>query len=97
MAIANGEKLSSAGHYKGVSMRLQGVPIKVDIYLLLLEACDVVLGAQWLSTLGPIIWDFSTLHMTFKVDGKEVSLKGIKEPYDKLVDDIKFTRKMEKI
>ncbi|KAL4186703.1 hypothetical protein AMTRI_Chr09g35350 [Amborella trichopoda] len=29
---------------------------------------DAVLGAQWLSSLGPIMWDFSKLQMTFKVE-----------------------------
>ncbi|KAJ0100455.1 hypothetical protein Patl1_20463 [Pistacia atlantica] len=35
-------------------MIFQGVTIIVDMYLLTLEGCDV-LGAQWLTTLGPIV------------------------------------------
>ncbi|WRX27539.1 hypothetical protein QQP08_020034 [Theobroma cacao] len=46
VAVANGDKLLSAGHCKGIAMNIQG--------------CDAVLGAQWLRTLGPILWDFST-------------------------------------
>ncbi|GAV59673.1 Asp_protease_2 domain-containing protein, partial [Cephalotus follicularis] len=37
VAVAIGEKLSSAGHCKEVCMTMQGVPLKIDIYLLPLE------------------------------------------------------------
>ncbi|WRX29351.1 Reverse transcriptase domain - like 10 [Theobroma cacao] len=39
------------------------------------RGCDVVLGVQWLRTLGPILWDFSILTMHFKLKGKDVNLK----------------------
>ncbi|XP_042515336.1 uncharacterized protein LOC122089704 [Macadamia integrifolia] len=48
VAVANGEKLRSSGRCKGMNMTLQGIPIVVDLYLLLLEGYDAVLGAQWL-------------------------------------------------
>ena len=28
-----------------------------------LGGCDVVLGAQWMRTLGPILWDFAELSL----------------------------------
>lgn len=37
----------------------------VDCYALQLEGFDVVLGVQWLRTLGPIVWDFDHLTMSF--------------------------------
>lgn len=36
------------------------------MHLLTLEGCDVVLGVDWLGTLGPILWDFINLAMKFK-------------------------------
>ncbi|KAJ0037957.1 hypothetical protein Pint_22538 [Pistacia integerrima] len=36
-------------------MMLQGIPITLDLYLLSLKGYDVVLGAQRLSMLGPIM------------------------------------------
>ena len=56
--VASGERLTSLGKCKQTQLSLQGNSIFVDFYLLPLEGCDVVLGAQWLSTLGPIEWDF---------------------------------------
>ena len=38
----------------------------------------MVLGIQWLKTLGPIVWDFSTLTMQFAVNGETITLKRLK-------------------
>lgn len=35
-----------------------------------------VMGIQWFTTLGPILWDFKNLTMEFKQDGKKVKLRG---------------------
>ncbi|KAK2971290.1 hypothetical protein RJ640_001316 [Escallonia rubra] len=96
VSVANGEKLCSSGRCKGVSMVLQGVPIMVDLYLLPLEGCDAVLGAQWLSTLGRITWDFSKLQMSFKVNGKEMVLNGLKSSDDRMVDAKEFSKDFKK-
>ena len=37
----------------------------------------MVLGTQWLSTLGEISWDFQLLTMKFKHLGKKVFLQGL--------------------
>ena len=42
-----------------------------------LGGCDVILGTQWLRTLGPILWDFVELWMHFLVNGKKHTLNGL--------------------
>lgn len=37
----------------------------IDLYEIPLDGYDVVLGMQWLSMLGPILWDFGLLTMIF--------------------------------
>lgn len=44
--------------------------------MLPLDGCDMVLGAQWLRTLGHILWDFSNLKMEFAKDGQKYRLMG---------------------
>lgn len=45
-----------------------------------LGGCDVVLGVDWLRSLGTIKWNFADLHMKFSMHGKEHTLQGLKQP-----------------
>ena len=37
----------------------------------------MVLGIQWLKSLGPILWDFSALQIEFQKEGRRVLVQGI--------------------
>jgi hypothetical protein len=39
--------------------------------------CDIVLGADWLRTLGPILMDFLNLTMKFDQGGHQYKFQGI--------------------
>jgi len=41
-----------------------------------LGSCEMILGIQWLSTLGPILWDFDKLKMQFNYRGRTVVIQG---------------------
>ena len=89
--VACGERISCKGRCIGVQVRIQGVTLDIDFYLLPLEGYKVVLGAQWLRTLGMIEWDFSKLLMRFQYGGKRISLQGMTNPL-KQVDGNKEER-----
>lgn len=44
-----------------------------------------MLGAQWLCTLGAVVWDFANLSMAYNANGQEYRLKGLPESNSKLV------------
>ncbi|XP_026399723.1 uncharacterized protein LOC113295606 [Papaver somniferum] len=94
--VASGEKLISSGNCFQTNLSLQRVLMLVDFYVLPLEGCDVVLGNQWLSTLGPIVYDFSKLHMRITVDGKEVLLQGLSVPENVVVSGAKIQNAAKK-
>ncbi|KAI9182262.1 hypothetical protein LWI28_023696 [Acer negundo] len=94
--VASGERLSSQGKCKCVTLLLQGIPVSVDFYLLPLEGYDIVLGTQWLRTLGPIWWDFAKLQMKFKVAEADVILQGESCPADQIVGELKFIKEARK-
>jgi len=48
----------------------------VDLYTLPLSGAEIVLGVQWLTTLGPMLIDYEQLTMKFIKEGKLVELKG---------------------
>jgi hypothetical protein len=39
--------------------------------------CDIVLGGEWLCTLGPILMDFKDLTMQFQQEGQQYKFQGI--------------------
>jgi hypothetical protein len=39
--------------------------------------CDIVLGFEWLHTLGPILMDFKDLTMQFQQEGQQYKFQGI--------------------
>jgi hypothetical protein len=75
--VANGHKVFSPGSCKAVSIKLQGFSFQTDLFILSLAGCDMVLGIQWLQTLGPMLWDFAALKMQFSFQGQQYVLQGI--------------------
>ncbi|GJR80311.1 hypothetical protein Tco_0151096 [Tanacetum coccineum] len=47
-----------------------------NVMLLPMGGCDMVLGIQWLSTLGDIKWNFQNLKIEFLYNNKRVCLRG---------------------
>ena len=94
--VASGEKLSSKGKCNAVSIKLGGFVTHVDFYILPLEGYEAVLGTQWLRTLGEILWNFSKMTMRFNISGKEILLKGLTRPKDKVVADTSLWRNTKK-
>lgn len=88
--VPSGKKLVNPGKCTNVQLNLQGFHIYIDFYLLPLRGYDVVLEAQWLSTLEPIVWDFSKLQMKFFLEDKEVALQWLTIADDKVFDVSEF-------
>lgn len=76
--IGNGGKIACKGWCHNIKLSMGDYKLQSDMYALPLSSCDVVLGIQWLMTLGPVLWDFCELWMQFKVDENKYTLKGIK-------------------
>ena len=77
VSIANGEKMWVQELCAGVQWKVGTVTQDTDCFVLPLNGCDMVLGVQWLQSLGPITWDFNKLTMEFVVENQLVTLQGI--------------------
>ncbi|GJZ35754.1 retrotransposable element Tf2 [Tanacetum coccineum] len=63
VSVAGGSKLISQYMVKDFQWKLQGIVFETDVMLFPLGGCEMVLGVQWLSTLGTIQWNFKDLVM----------------------------------
>ena len=76
VAIADGARVNFTSIVKQFSWILQNTGFTLDMLLIPLGCCDVVLGIEWLVTLGDITWNFDRLLMQFYVQGKKLVLRG---------------------
>lgn len=53
--IANGDMVSSEGMCNAITLQVQGTNFVFDLFTLELGGCDIVLGIQWLLSLGPVL------------------------------------------
>ena len=61
--VGNGNKVQSTYVCRDVVVQVQGRAFMVDLHVLPLCGADVVLGVQWLKSLGPVLTDYNTLTM----------------------------------
>ena len=76
--VANREKIECTGQCRGLTLTIQGYSVTADYYILLVATCQLVLGVQWLETLGPIEMDYKQLTMNFKVEGTPQTFQGLR-------------------
>lgn len=67
--VTNGEKVTSRGVYPKIHVNIDVERFSINCYILPLDDLDVVLGVQWLRSLGPILWNFKEPSMAFWYQG----------------------------
>jgi hypothetical protein len=75
--VANGERVSCVGIIRQAAVTIHSDVFHVDLFVMPLAGYDMVLGTQWLATLGPVLWDFGGRNMTFEWHGKSVCWQGV--------------------
>ena len=74
--VANGQILQCNQKCSNLVWEMQGSEFHAEVYIINLETYDLILGGEWLSTLGEIKWNFNKLSMVFEINGKELKLQG---------------------
>ena len=90
--VANGV-VYTKGEIKGLLVKVQGHQFQIDFSLLELGGSGVILGTQWLRTLGVISWDFEKLEMGFTHQGKKVLLQRMKTGKSSIQGSKEFARR----
>jgi hypothetical protein len=78
VAIADGHTVECLDRVLDLEIKLGSYTVRDTFYVVDLSDTDVVLGVQWLITLGKIITNYQTLEMGFRDnDGKRIVLRGM--------------------
>lgn len=77
VSLGNGDAIRGRGICKNVELILDGsVEIMVDMLPLELGNSDIILGVQWLETLGTVVNNWRTQVMQFEAEGRTITLVG---------------------
>lgn len=80
MLIGNGEELPCSFLCKNVDLCLDGQLFTVDLFVIPLNGAELVLGVQWLKTLGPVLTDYNNLTMSFTMNNQTIKISGSPKP-----------------
>jgi len=64
--IADGGSMKCGGCCESVCLQIGHYQLKSHMFSIDMGGCDIVLGVEWLHTLGPILMDFKELTMQFQ-------------------------------
>ncbi|XP_057453204.1 uncharacterized protein LOC130745077 [Lotus japonicus] len=74
--VGNGAKERNSGVCKNLKIEAQGIPIVQHFFLLSLGGTELVLGMDWLASLGNIKANFKNLTLQWEVHGRKMRLQG---------------------
>nr|GEV06803.1 hypothetical protein [Tanacetum cinerariifolium] len=77
VSMANGQRMMSTSVCHDLKWSLQNKVFTSDVMLLPLGGCEMVLGIQWLATLGDMQCNFKKLIMNFNHKGRQLVLRGM--------------------
>jgi hypothetical protein len=75
--IANGGSMKCGGCCENLCLQIGDYHLKSHMFSIDMGGCDIVLGADWLRTLGRILMDFKDLTMQFDQEGHQYKFQGI--------------------
>lgn len=77
--VGNGSALQVEGIVQNFQVQVQGHVLKIPVYLLSIEGAEIILGADWLSTLGSHVMNYKDLFIQFYVNDQFVTIYGDKK------------------
>jgi hypothetical protein len=75
--IANGGSMKCGGCCENAHLQIGDHHLKSHMFTIDMGGCDIMLGVDWLKTLGPILMDFKKLTMQFYQEDHQYKFQGI--------------------
>lgn len=77
VTVANSDRVRCPGVFRDAAFSIDSEPFRADVYVLPLGGHDMVLGTDWLATLGPILWDFGHQTMSLWRSNRRVRWRSV--------------------
>jgi hypothetical protein len=94
--IANGVSMKCGGRCENVRLQIGDYNLKSHMFAIDMGGCDIVLGAEWLRTLGPILMDFQNLTMQFDQGGHKHKFQGITTGSPEIISSHRMEKLLKK-
>jgi len=94
--IANGGTINFYGKCHNIKLSMGEYILTSPMLSIPMGGAKVILGVQWLQSLGTIDFNFQELFMKFSVEGKEVELRGIARKPGKIISYNGMTKLLKK-
>ncbi|KAK9105260.1 hypothetical protein Scep_022104 [Stephania cephalantha] len=96
VVVGDGHQVRRTGVCKDLKVQFQGITVSDDFFPMSLPNSDVLLGMQWLYSLGVTTTDWPNLTLTFTSEGKDYSVQGDPNLHRALISCRSFQRSYEK-
>jgi hypothetical protein len=94
--IANGGSMKCGGRCENVCLQIGDYNLKSHMFAIDMGGCDIVLGVEWLRTLGPILMDFQNLTMQFDQGGHKHKFQGITAGSPEIISSHRIEKLLKK-
>eukprot|EP00256_Glycine_max_P065521 XP_025980116.1 uncharacterized protein K02A2.6-like [Glycine max] len=94
--VGNDQHLACNQWCEAVAVAIQGISFTIDMYVLPIVGANLVLGVQWLKSLGPVLTNYNSMLMKFFHEGQLVELHGDTELSLNLLSPPQFRRLLRK-
>ena len=75
--VANGGTINCSGKCHSMKLTMGEYVLNIQMLSIPMGGVDVVLGVQWLQSLGTIAFNFQEFFLKYFSEGKEIKLRGI--------------------
>jgi hypothetical protein len=83
--IADGGTINFSGKCNNINITMGEYVMNSPMISIPMGGVDVILGIQWLQSLGTMAFNFQELFMKFSLEGKEIELRGITGKLSKVI------------
>jgi hypothetical protein len=94
--IANGGSMKCGGRCENVRLQIGDYNLKSHMFAIDMGGCNIVLGAEWLRTLGPILMDFQNLTMQFDQGDHTHKFQGITAGSPEIINSHRMEKLLKK-